>query len=501
MTQIKWTKQAGLAATLFALGTGAYWLEFKHKPQTETAEERTKKPFELKDTPVREVTLNDGAGHSFSVRCTDSTGKLCKPGDNSKWELTQPSKLKADDGNSNALLSSLNNLSVTETIDLKDETPEKRTALLKEYGLDPQTLAQPSIRKVEVTTDKGKHVLYLGLNHPIGDGIFAVGADQTKVFIVPNYFKSNFTHDLTYWRDKKLLTVAAHEIEGFKLSGGKANVSGERKDGLWSLKTTSAETFPGDIENIDSLLTAATYLTAKDFASDNKNDAKAKATLQGTKTVLTLTLQQEKGTAKEMPAPFTLTLFQKGAVKKGNGPASGAGTRLYATVSSLDPLYELEPVSIERLNKELKDLRLVKLITSMERFTIKKLEFSGAAMGASALVLKNQDGKWTVEGEKAEIDSEKVQSTLDKLSGNRIQSFLQGSAIPAGEKDGILMKLSDDKAEKRKLAFWTNGGKLYAHDLLSNRKEVFLLETSLKGDLPWARDFFIKKPGAATKEH
>jgi hypothetical protein len=506
MTHVNWTKQASLAAVLLVLGTTAYWLEYKHKPEKEGLEEQNKKIFSLKDLQVQDLILLDSSGHPLEVRCSDATSKLCKPGDNSKWEIAQPLRLKADDSNVNALVSALNNLTVSETIDLKDETSEKRAALLKEYGLDAASLALPASKKIEVTTPKGTTVLHLGYNHPIGDSIFGLietsnagqkptgKVDDTKVYLVPTYFKANFDHDLTYWRDKKLMTASAHEIESFKLTAApKTNFSGERKDGQWTLKTAKGEELPGDIENIDNLLTAATFLTAKTFVTDNKSDVTAKAALKGTRPALTLTLQQEKGSNKEAPAPMILTLFQK--------PQAGAhkaAERLFATVSNLDPLFELESTSLPRLDKEIKDLRLTKLVTSMERFTAKRLEFSGKPLGKTSLVMTSKDGRWSIEGDKAEPSNAKIQALMDKLSGNRIQEFL--TSAPAGESEGITVQLGDEKSnDTRKIVFWKNADKLYARDMHGKRKESFRVDPAIQSDLPWTRDFFTKTEAPAAQ--
>src|SRR4051812_16089431 len=99
MQTLNWNKQAILAASLLVLGTTAYWLEFKHKPDQESKEEQNKKLFNLKDIQVKNVQIHDGLGHTFEIRCSDATSTLCKPGENSKWELSQPIKLKADDAN------------------------------------------------------------------------------------------------------------------------------------------------------------------------------------------------------------------------------------------------------------------------------------------------------------------------------------------------------------------------------------------------------------------
>lgn len=486
-TQVNWTKQAALAAALFALGLGAYWLEYKRKPEKETSEEQARRVFALpKDAQVRSIRLADPY-RPVELVCADIDKKLCKPGDNSKWQVAEPVKTRADDTNANSLLSAISNLNAIETIDLTEETPQKRAAILKEYGLSSDLRSATAIRKLKLQTTSGEIVGYLGLTHPIGDGIFTIvekdgKPDENRVFLVPNYFKSNFEKDATYWRDKKLFSLAANEIGSFELQGPKARVRGVRKDGHWTLTTLDGkkEEFAGDIENIDSLLSGALFLAARDFASESKSDAKAKAALRGAQSALTLTLSKEAQPAEAV----TLKLLTKG---------KPPGQKVFATVSNLDPLFELDPSSKDRLDKSLKDLRLAKLITSLERFTAKRLEFSGKPVGTQPLVLVNADNRW-MKADKTEISPDRVQTTLDKLSGNRIKDFLSGPAIPPGEKEGLIVTLGDEKsAEKRKLLFWKSGSRLLAKDLLSNRNEAFVVDTTVNDGLPWDPEFYTKK--------
>ena len=507
MGQVNWTRQLGLALTLFALGTAAYWLEYKHKPDQESKEEQVKKAFQLKDTPVQSIRISD-SGRSFLFTCSDLEAKLCRPTDNSKWEVSEPSKLKADDANVNGLISTLANLNTSETIDLKSDTEEKRQALLKEYGLDRET--RKRVQRVQVNTASGNTTLYLGFMDAIGNQQFALiekaaagqtsaqnsgdKADETKVYLVPSYFKSNFDHDLAYWRNKKLFTLASHEVNAFDLKNAKTEVSGKRDNGQWVL-TSQKEEMPGDLENIDGLLSAATYLTAKSFVSDDKLDAKAKAALKGFSKIFEMTLKKDE---KEKAGAIQVVLYEKmeaakPAPKNANSmPPAKPSTKLYATVSNLDPLFELDPTSKDRLNKTVKDLRFSKLITSMDRFGAKKVEFSGESL-KEPLVLENSDGKWTRSPKKEEIADEKLQDLLEKLSGNRIREFYSGSSIPAGEKTGIQFTLVDEKNEvKRHLVFWKQADRLYARDLLSKKPEAYLVDTLLREVLPWDQAFFAK---------
>lgn len=472
--QPNWKLPLVLAITLCALGFGAYWLEFKHKPQTEEAAETAQKVFDLKDRQVKQLVLFDGK-QKITLNCTELATGACKPGDNAKWLIAEPQAYTGDNANANALLSALNNLSVPETISLKDESAEKRASLLKEYGLDSPAL--PADRRLEVTTDQGKTTLYLGQAHPVGDSTFGLVArgdqpDQGKVYLVPSFFKANLEHDLTYWRDKRLFTLTTHEVTAFQLSSAKGKVSGTKQGEQWTIQSPESPAgVPGDLEGIEALISGVTFLSAKSFAS---REALAKS-----KPAASLTFK----TAKE---PVTIQVFKSGK------------SQVLATVSNLDSTFELEPNSLARFEKSLRELRLAKVVTSMERFTAKRLEFTGKPLGAAPLTLAQKAGRWEniSPGAKAPIDDGRVQTLLDRVSGNRIQEFIPAKSVPAGEADGITLALWDEKdpegksAPVRKVIFWKAGGKLYARDPASKRPEAYQVDALIAESLPWSREAF-----------
>jgi Domain of unknown function (DUF4340) len=532
MSKPNWGRQLALAVTLVVLGSVSYWLVYNHKVKDEEQEEQSKKitqispeknPDKSKDTQIQTISLDDGAGKRLSVNCLDAALKVCKPGSSPKWEMTEPLKVKADDANVNSFVSTFNNLGASDTISLKEETPEKKVALLKEYGLDPAAVASGKVREIQMETSAGNLGIYLGQQHPIGDGTFAViehtpsgqkltgKFDQNTVYVVPSYLKTNFEKPIAFWRNKKLLTIGAHEVAAFHLKGTKADIEATRQNGAWTLKTNGEE-LPGDIESIDNLMNGATYLVAKDFASDDKNDAKAKAILRGAHSIITFSLESEKASEKPkdkpatpQAAPILLTLFAKQAAHhEKNGAVQ---VRLYATVSNQDPLYEVETFAKDRLDKDVKDLRLSKLITSMDRFTAKKISFEGASL-PKPIHLEMKDSKWSdQDSPQTTIDSEKVQGVLDRLAADKVQEFIPLAKAPAdvlkAESKGLTFTLGDETTPaKRKLNFWKvpdkidgkkgTGFKLYARDLNSPRKEIFLMESAASQGLPWDKNPFLK---------
>lgn len=519
LTIVNWKKQLILASVLFVLGSAAYWYEFKQLPKEEENEEAVKKPLVLKDQQIKTIELATGT-QTFIFECLDIATKLCKPGDNSKWKITSPSQLIADDSNTSSLLTAINSLTATETISLKEETPEKRTDLLKQYKLDAESRKSVSTRHIAVTLANGdRRVLYLGDSHPISEGVFAIlDKDDSKVFITPKYFNSNFDHDLTYWRNKKIFQLTSSQILGFELNGTKGELTAQKKDGKWLISTKNTPEVLGDSENIEALLSTVTYAAARKFVAEKSDSSEATHILKDAKRALTLTLHintsdKVPGTepAKVEPKPLVLALYEKkikgiipeepdshddhnhaaAAKKKPAGPTFA----VFATVTGLDPLVEMEASLKTRLDKEFKDLRLMKLVTSMERYSARQLKFEGGLLGTQSIALTNAnpESRWQTVDTKKEVDAEKVQTILDKISGNRILEFVAAAKAPSGQDKGLKLTLSDDTgAAQRSLVFWKSGDKFYARDLNSKRDEIFVVDKAIEAVLPSSVSFFEK---------
>lgn len=487
-----WKIPFALSILLLGVGTLAYWYEFSAKPKKETEETQSKRLFKINDGEVTSIVIRD-LGTRYVFKCLDAAEKRCKPSDNSKWEIAEPVKLRADDANISSLVSTLNNMEPTETIDLKEEEPKKRLALLEEYRLDPAN--RKTIQRVEVTYGANESTtVYFGDIHPLGESYYALAGkgvgdeaqlDETKVYLVPTYIKANFGKDLTHWRDKKVLTIASHEIANFDLKNPKGTVRGTRKDSQWVLTAgNSAETYAGDVESIDSMITSATLMSAKSFPANKKDSPEGKKALAGARASTTLYLAKEDGKDASSLAFYT----------------KGKPERVLLTVSNLDPVFEVDAPILERLKKELKDLRMSKLISAIERFNFKRFEFSSPGLGATPLLISGTSGNWRQDNSSVVAADLKVQHLLDRLSGNRIQAFLPAAQIPQGENQGIRLDLGDDKNPKmRSFVFWKSGKKAYARDLMSSRKEAYQIEMPVYDALPAARDFFVEKAKGAAQ--
>jgi hypothetical protein len=173
-------------------------------------------------------------------------------------------------------------------------------------------------------------------------------------------------------------------------------------------------------------------------------------------------------------------VFLDGAGKK---PAQ----KFFATVSNVDPLFELDSGVSARFEKSKDDLRVSKLLTPIEQFSITQASIRGKK-------LVRKDGKWQLEGK--EVDQNKMQKLLSSLSTTKIKVF--ASKAPAGEAQGVTIVLGDESTpEKKSFVFWKSGSDLYARDLKNKRPEAMLMDPAvpaLKEALPWTDQFFEPSP-------
>lgn len=466
-----WKSNLFLAMILLVISSLAIWYQYQQKPKVEKADELSKKIFSMgsaTDSIIDTISIHKGT-QSVSLRCMDQELKLCKNGDQSRWNLESPLQQKADDSSVNALVASLSQLSANETIDLSDESSEKRKTLLTQFQVTPET----SQRKIEVKLNHGKIITaYFGSTYPIGEQIYCATSDsllKNKVFLIPGFFKSQFERELSYWRNKKLFSFGTADIQHFTIESSKDFVDATVANNSWTLN----QQYPGDLESISNFLGSATALIAKSFAAENKNNPSAIALLKGAKKVLVLVFSSAQRTT-------TVELYDKKPL-------------LFAKVSDQDPLYELDANVRDRLTKTVRDLRLSRLLTTVDRYNTIGIKIQSASTGE--LKFTKKDSKWWLGQQEAEFS--KLNNLLDHFSGNRILDFLPSTSNPAQQptlKNPV--EITFDTIQVNGKNHFILGEclnqKLCAQPVLNSKIETWIIDPSIQEALPKTKDDFKK---------
>jgi hypothetical protein len=490
MIEKGWRYLAAASVALLVLGTAGYWWQYSIRPKREEAANEAKKLFQLKSKSVQQIeVVYRPTDRRVVLQCVDPDPKKCALDQQGLWNVVEPVKAKGDGNSVSGLLTALAGLTISETVHLDEETAEKRVQLLKDYELESER--RPTGSKVELTFQDGsKQILYLGAVHPAGDKQYVIAGtpdqaqqkDPSTVLMIGAYVKTSLDRDVTFWRDKKIVSFTVFDAEKFELRSHKGDVQGTKQDGHWSVRAgSSVEKFPGDFEAIESLLSAMTGLQATQFAASDVL-APLKQTLS-----LDVTTKDQKR--------YRIKLFEDVKAKKAFVTTEHAQAEPGA-------VFEVGTFVKERLEKAPKDLRLAKLLTSVERYSIQSMEFQADLVGSSgkkSLVFENKESKWivTADGKSDETLAPKATELLDALSGNRIKDFLQESQLSAEAKAASKKTLSlqlkgNTNALQKRFEFWMTSKPtaVYARDMANPRKgEVYKVDDALASKLPWGATF------------
>lgn len=498
----RWRSPLILATTLFVLSSAAYWLEFRKKPESERSEEESRKVFALNRSQVASIVIRVQGKPEIRLSCLDPASGLCKAGSLSRWQLESPIKVKADDSNVQALLSSLNNLVPAGSINLGEEPTEQRPALLRQYGLEGAQLNEATSVEVELAGGGGKKTLYLGEAHPMGENRYAIllspqdsQSTPTRVLLLPKSGLAQLDKPATHWREKRFVPLDAALVDSVVQSvlpsaGPDRKLTASKSGTGWSLSTGApGVAIPGDVENINSWLSSITFLTAEEFEAEKKDSDSGRKVLSGSRPVLRFVISA--GDAKK----FDFEVREK--------KTAGAIT-LLAVSSSLDPVFRLDTEAAKRLTKTSKDLQLSKLLGSIDRFNVRRITVAPQSRGQTAFELRSDasGAGWSLADGKP-VDAAKVTTLLEKLSGNRILDWKAATQGLESEARGTGLKLTlrDQKdALIRELLLWKSGAKGTQGTRLLALDEGRVLEINpeVMSALPWNEAFLA--PGAEAKK-
>ncbi len=487
MKQPNWKTPLILSAVLLGFGTFAYWLQYSHKPKKEKADIQTKKPISLasEDTQIGMIRLK-GANGLIELKCESIAEKTCSQGKNGKWVITNPpgpdhETLIADSGVVRDFINTVANAVSVETIDLSEESEEKRKSLFDQYGLSPEKRVKLDTQFIELVTSNEKGVAenrlaaWFGEEHPIGDKTFVGSSvngtmNDKTVFLIANYFKTNnLGKTSTYFRDKEILnfdpasvTEITARLSAEKSNGGKLLL--KKENSLWKVNG-----FESTQEQVENLLSGFTAARAKEFVDEGF--------LKGLKPIVNYQIKTGQQT-------LSLELFEKSLPAKqmpGGKQKLPAEKRYYVKTSAKKGAFEVEALLRSQIDKRISAFRKNVIFTDAEKVTATTIKVEGPGYSVKPeFEYKNQ--KWFPKDPKQEWDVSIATKLMDLLAMTRVQDFV--SPPPSGKE---LMKLAigDSKnPNKLNLSFFTAKDKLYARNLNDKNNEAYLMEDSMKPTLP-----------------
>ena len=403
-----------IALLVVLIGLVAYIYFVDSKKPASGAPEAKAKAFTVDADQIEEIQIKPASGEASRVQKTNGT-----------WQLTEPEKADADQGQVSNAATSLATLEINRVV---DENPSD----LSQYGLNPP--------KSEITFrakgQKDVHQLLLGEKSATGGDLYAKTPDQKRVFLIAAYLENTFERTPFDLRDKAVLKFDQSKADGIEIV----------HDGTTSLAKTGSEwalTKPykarADFSSAEAVLTSLSSLQMQKIV---ENDAKDLAKYGLDKPDVTITVNA-------------------GSTRASLAVGKKEGESFYARDLSRPLVFTIAAMSATDLQKDTSTLRRKDMFDGRS-FNTTRVELKRGGETLAFDKSKGKDGKdvWKNAAGK-DVDATKVEDMLTKLSNVRAQLF-QDRVDPALKMPTLVATLKLDNNTTETVTFARNGNAVLA---------------------------------------
>jgi hypothetical protein len=184
-----------IALLVVLIGLVAYIYFVDSKKPASDAPETKAKAFTVDADQIEEIQIKPTSGDASRVAKANGT-----------WQLIEPEKAEADQGQVSNAATSLASLEINRVV---DDNPSD----LSQYGLNPP--------KAEITFrakgQKDTHRLLLGEKTATGSDLYAKTPDQKRVFLISGYLENTFERTPFDLRDKAALKFDQSKADGIEI--------------------------------------------------------------------------------------------------------------------------------------------------------------------------------------------------------------------------------------------------------------------------------------------
>jgi Domain of unknown function (DUF4340) len=402
-----------LLVVLIGLVGYIYFVDSK-KPAAGATEPKAK-AFTVDADQIEELQLKPASGDASRVQKTNGT-----------WQLVEPEKADADQGQVGNAASSLATLEINRVV---DENPSD----LSQYGLNPPK-ADIAFR-VKGQTDL--HHLLLGEKTATGSDMYASVPDQKRVFLISAYLENTFERTPFDLRDKTALKFDQTKADGIEIVHN--GTTGLAKSGPdWKL--TKPYQGRADFAGAEAVITSLSSLQMQKIVD---NDAKDLG---------------KYGLDK----PDATVTVNAGSTRASLAIGKKEGDSVYARDLSRPIVFTIPATTATDLEKDASTLRRKDMFDGRS-FNSTRVELKRGGETLSFEKSKGKDGKdvWTNAAGK-DVDAMKIEDMLTKLSNIRAQLF-QDRLDPVLKMPTLVVTLKLDNNTMETVTFARNGNAVLAN--------------------------------------
>lgn len=413
-----------LLVALIGLGAYIYFVTWKQPEGGDAASKQEKVFAALESDTIEEVKIKSDKGETTTVRK-----------ENGAWQVTQPVSAKADEANVSGITSGLGQINVVRVI---DENPTD----LKDYGL-----TTPRIEiDFKASGDKDYRRLLIGEKSPTGSDMFAKRNDEKKVFLIPAFQETTFNKGTFDLRDKTVLRFDREKVDGVEVTAGGKTLAVAKDGGEW--KITKPLQVRGDFGSVEGLIGKLQSAQMKSIAANDPAPADLKK----------FGFDKPDATVNVNAGSARATLVVGGKAEDGT---------IYVRDMSKPMVMTVESTLVDDLKKGADDYRR-KDVFEFRAFNADRVEITRNGQPVVFEKVKGQgdnpQDKWRrASPNAADVDKDKVDSLLSRLSNMRAASFVESTTNTGLDKPAMTLhvKFDDGKKEER-VTFGRSGDEVYA---------------------------------------
>jgi hypothetical protein len=339
---------------------------------------------------VKVISLNQDDISKLEVRKKGGDDIVLRRVGPTKWKITSPQSLIADEGVVSTMLYDLSPMDNAALID-------EKAADLKQFGL-----AEPDAQVSATGKDGKTQTVLLGDETPTGESAYAMLSGDSKVYSIPKNIKANLAKGLTDLRDKRLLPIDFDKLASVEIGGAKLHLTFGSDDGKWTVR--SPANLRGDTSKMETIVEKLRTATM-DPGMPDADKKKAAGLYASGAPIATL-----KATDADGP--------QELQIRKTSGG-------YYAKTTAMDGAYKVPNELGDALNKDAEEFR-EKRVFDLADDAGDKVEFHD---GQKAYYLTRSGEDWWEDGKK--MDALSVQEFLRTIRSLTATKFAaSGFASP-----------------------------------------------------------------------
>ena len=413
-----------LVAVLAGLGAYIYFVTWKLPEGGATDAKKLEKVFAgYEADKVEEIKVMSAAGDATTLRKEGGV-----------WQVTQPITAAASESEVSGITSALGQMEVGRVV---DENPTN----LNDYGL-----SNPRIQiDFKAAGDKDYKKLLVGDKSPTGSDIFAKRNDDKQVFLIPSFQETSFNRTTFDLREKSVLKFDREKVDGIDVTSSGKTLTVAKDGGDW--KITKPVQTKADFGSVEGLVGRLQSVQMKSIVADNPPAADLKK----------YGLDKPEATVNLSAGSTRATLLIGGKAEDNT---------IYARDASRPAVVTVESALLDDLKKSADDYRR-KDVFEFRPFNANRIEMT---RNDQTVVLERVKGQgenapdtWRrVTPSAKDVERDKSDSLLSKLSNIRAASFVESTAKTGLDKPALTVSVKfDDGKKEEKVTFGQAGSDVY----------------------------------------